>query len=551
MNLLCLAVLLSLTLASGARAALPAPDADNGGIVLPQGFRALVVADNLMAGRGGDNLRFLAIAPNGDLYAKTIRGGILALHDTHGDGRFDQRVEFGGGGGTGIAIRDGWLYTSSNDAVYRYRYNPGQLVPDGEPELIVSGLPDGKQHNAKAFTFDGEGRLLVEVGSPFNAYSEHDRSRGAKGMDATEFLKTHGGFWRFDANKTNQMLADGFHYSTGHRHSLAVAWHPVSQAFFMVMMGRDQLNTVDPEHYDDLDNAERVAEEMHLLREGVNLGWPYTYWDPFKKARMVAPEFGGDNQKRADPDKYDKPLIAFPAHWAPLQMTIYNGTQFPEKYRNGAFIAFHGSWNRAPRPQEGYNVCFVPFQSNGMPRGNYEVFASGFPGRENFTSTSAARYRPCGLCVGPDGSLYIGETEKGRIWRVIYTGETTPATATAAQPSAPAATPPPGSNSRGMILFAQLCATCHMVDGTGVANMQPPLLGSKVVKGDPALVIRAVLRGPNLVLPPDRPKFNNVMPPFNSLTDEQIADVLSYVREVFGGGASAITPAQVAQARAL
>jgi len=264
---------------------------------------------------------------------------------------------------------------------------------------------------------------------------------------------------------------------------------------------------------------------------------------------MVAPEFGGDNQKRAEADKYDKPLIVFPAHWAPLQMTIYNATQFPEKYRDGAFIAFHGSWNRAPRPQEGYNVCFVPFKSDGMPRGNYEVFASGFPGWSVFTSTGAAKYRPGGVAVGQDGSLYIGETEKGRIWRMIYTGETTPTTAAVAQPSAPVAKAPASSNTRGMTLFSQLCAQCHMPDGSGVPNMQPALMNSGVVKGDAALMIRAVLRGPNLVLPADRPKFNNVMPPFSSFNDEQIADVLSYVREVFGAGASAITPAEVVQAR--
>jgi glucose/arabinose dehydrogenase/cytochrome c5 len=532
-------------------AAAPVPDADNGGITLPIGFRALVVADNLVTTRRGDALRFIAVAPNGDVYAKTSRGGILALRDTDGDGRLDQKTEFGRGGGTGIALREGWLYHSSNSAVYRYKYRPGELVPQGEPELIVSGLPDEKgTHNAKSFTFDGDGRLLVEVGSPFNVYSEPDRQRGAKGMDATEFLKTHGGFWRFDSTKTNQTLADGFHFSTGHRHSLAVAWNPISRAFFMVQMGRDQLNTVDPEHYDALDNAERVAEEMHLLSEGVNLGWPYTYWDPHKRARMVAPEFGGDNVKRADPDKYDRPLIAFPAHWAPLQMAFYNGTQFPEKFRGGAFIAFHGSWNRAPQPQQGYNVTFVPFDTNGMPRGTHELFASGFPGREVFTSTAQARYRPGGVAVGPDGSLYISETDKGRIWRVLYTGETNAPTTIAALPAAVMAEAPASSNTRGRTLFTQVCAVCHMADGSGVPNMQPPLVGSGVVRGDPMLLVRATLKGAGAVLPPDRPKYGNTMPAFNGLTDDQIADTLSYVREVFGGGSSAVTPSQVKGARA-
>ena len=155
----------------------------------------------------------------------------------------------------------------------------------------------------------------------------------------------------------------------------------------------------------------------------MNLGWPYSYWDPYKKARMLSPEYGGDNRKHEDNPAYDKPIIGFPGHWAPLQMCLYDGTQFPEKYRNGMFLAFHGSWNRAPLPQAGYRVVFIPFDANGMPTGQYENFAMGFAGGDE-SNIRNARYRPCGVAVGPDGSLYISETEKGRIWRVIYTGET-------------------------------------------------------------------------------------------------------------------------------
>src|SRR6185436_16153618 len=289
---------------------------------------------------------------------------------------------------------------------------PGQLKPAGAPETIVTDLPSEEQHDSKAFAFDDAGRLYVEVGSPSNSLGDPDRAKGARGKDATEFLKTHGGFWRFDPGKPNQKEADGFHYSTGHRHIMAIAWNPVSKTFFTVMNGRDQLSTVDPGHYNDDDNAELPAEEMQVLREGSNFGWPYTYWDPIKKARMVAPEYGGDNRKRSDDPKFDAPLIGFPAHWAPLQMCLYDGTQFPEKYRGGMFLAFHGSWNRAPRPQAGYKVVFIPFDEEGMPTGKYENFAEGFPGVEYFTNTRDAKYRPCGAGAGPDGSLYISETEK-------------------------------------------------------------------------------------------------------------------------------------------
>jgi glucose/arabinose dehydrogenase len=546
--------ILAVTLTLGAQASkLPAPDPDNGGIVLPPGFRALVAADNLVvnrkAGNTNERLRGIAIAPNGDIYAKTANGPVFALRDTNGDGRIDQTQEFGpGDGGTHIAFHDGWLYHSSRTAVYRHKYTPGELVPAGEAQTIVMKLPAERDHAMKAFAFDDQGRMLVEIGSPYNVYSKPDRQLGAKGMDATEFLKTYGGFWRFDANKSNQAQADGARFSTGHRHSLSLAWHPVSKQFFMVQMGRDNLNVVDPVNYDALDNAERVAEVMHLVREGSNFGWPYSYWDPIKQLRMVAPEFGGDNRKRVEPDPYDKPVVVFPAHWAPLQMTIYTGAQFPEKYRNGAFVAFHGSWNRAPRPQGGYQVTFVPFDGQGMPTGAYETFADNFAGRPQFVSTSDALYRPAGVAVGPDGSLYITDTEKGRIWRVVYTGETaTAAPAASAAPSqAPTAAAAADDKSRGAQLYQQICAACHMPDGKGVPGLQPPLLGSAVVAGDPATLVRVLLHGPAQVLPADRPKYAVQMPPFASaFSDADIAETLTFVRRAFGNGAAAVTADQV------
>jgi glucose/arabinose dehydrogenase len=510
-------------------AALPVPDKDDGAIKLPPGFRALVVADDL------GPLRFMTVAANGDVYVKMQTVGIIALRDADGDGRGEIRAAFGTGGGTGIALRDGWLYSSTTTAVSRYKMTPGELVPKGEPELVVSGLPDENQHNSKSFAFDEAGLLYVEVGSPSNSYGSPDRAKGAKGQDPTEFLKTHGGFWRFDPNKPNQTQADGYHFSTGHRHILAVARNPVSKAFFVVMMGRDQLSTVAPEYYNDDDNAEAPAEEMHVLREGGSFGWPFTYFDPRKSARMLAPEFGGDNQKLAPAGKYPDPLVAFPAHWAPLQMAFYGGQQFPAKYKGGAFVAFHGSWNRAPRPQRGYNVAFVPFGASGMPSGGYEVFADGFAGKDEFTSTRDARFRPCGLAVGPDGSLYVADSEKGRIWR-IFDGYH-------------AAGREPGAGRYDVP--RSLRDVPHMADGSGVPNMQPALRGSGFLASDATTLIRLVLFGPDKVLPASRPRYENPMPELQGmLSDQQVADVLNYARRTFTGTTSAIEARDVATQRA-
>jgi len=412
------ALIASLLLAALARGALPAPDADNAGLILPPGFHALVVADKLKG------LRNMTVAANGDLYVKTAKDGIYGLRDTDGDGKADVIKEFGSGGGTGIALRGDWLYESTDDHVFRYKLTPGELIPAGEPERVIRDLPNKRQHSAKALAFGADGRLYVEVGSPSNAYGgKKDRALGATGEDPTEFLKTYGGYWSYDPDKLDQTQADGHHFSTGHRHSTTIALNPVNGKLFVAVHGRDQLNTVAPQFYTVQDNAENPAEVFHVLTDGANLGWPYTYWDPRAKQRKMNPEYGGDGKKLAEAGKYPDPLIGFPAHWAPMQLAFYPGTQFPAKYKNGAFLAFHGSWNRAPEPQKGYRVVFIPFDAQGMPTGDYETFADNFAGKTEIKSPNDADHRPNGVAVGPDGSLYVSDSAKGRVYRIIYTGK--------------------------------------------------------------------------------------------------------------------------------
>ena len=134
---------------------------------------------------------------------------------------------------------------------------------------------------------------------------------------------------------------------------------------------------------------------------------------------FLAPEYGGDGEKLGECADKLGPVADYPAHWAPNALTFYGGEAFPEAYRGGAFIAFHGSWNRSPEPQQGYNVVFQPF-SNGKPSGDYEIFADGFAGPRKEPGT--ARHRPSGVAVGADGALYVSDDTGGRVWRVVHGG---------------------------------------------------------------------------------------------------------------------------------
>ncbi len=399
----------------------PRPDPDNGGLVLPEGFAAFRVAEET------GPARHLAVAGNGDIYVamrNTGRGGgIAALRDTTGDGRADVVVYSGTLSGTGIKLRGDYLYFGSDTAVVRYPIKKGSLIPGPEFEMIAGGFPGEQQHAAKPFDFDQEGYMYVTVGAPSNACMEQLRTRGSPGLDPCPILDYAGGVWRFDANLHHQdQMKDGYRYATGIRHAVAISWNSPANRLYVVQHGRDQLHQLFPELYDQEAGAELPAEEFLMLTEGADFGWPYCYFDPFLGAKVLAPEYGGDGADRGRCTGKTDPIMVFPAHTAPNDLLFYTKSQFPEKYRHGAFIAFHGSWNRAPLPQEGYYVAFVPFDGE-LPSGEWEVFADGFSGRDPVLSPGDAEHRPMGLAMGPDGSLFVSDSRKGTIWRIMYTGE--------------------------------------------------------------------------------------------------------------------------------
>ncbi|MGH7504028.1 MAG: PQQ-dependent sugar dehydrogenase [Longimicrobiales bacterium] len=396
--------------------------ADNGGITLPAGFCASVFAD--LDGR----VRHVVVREDGAVFVSVAAGrdgnppgGVVAMRDTDADGVADVTERFGpANGGTGIDLRGETFYFATDDAVLRYQLPADVLTPASGPDTIVSGLPDDRSHTAHSIALSQDGaRIFVNIGSPTNSCQSEDRQAGVVGQDPCTQLDTRAGIWVFDANRTGQTQADGERFATGIRNAVAITIHPQNGTHYVAQHGRDNLFQNWPEYFDEVESAEMPGEEFLQVEQGDDFGWPYCFYNTHTDTKVLAPEYGGDGQEVGRcADKKD-PVYAFPGHWAPNDLLFYTGSMFPERYRNGVFFAFHGSWNRAPEPQGGYNVAFLPLQ-NGQPAGDHEIFANGFAGAT--VQPGEAAHRPTGLAQGPDGALYITDDQAGRVWRVVYTG---------------------------------------------------------------------------------------------------------------------------------
>jgi glucose/arabinose dehydrogenase len=386
---------------------------DNAGLTLPSGFCALVVAESLGPSR------HMVVLENGDVLVATAgpKGGVRLLRDTSGDGKADVVSSFGVGGGTGIAFAGEYLYFATNDAVVRWHWQIGQLSPTGAADTVVSHLTSMRQHAAKSIVVGSDGMLYVNIGAPSNSCQKVDRTPESPGQDPCPILDYAGGIWRFDPRRGGQSQSDGQRFATGLRNAVALAVDPETRAVFAAQHGRDQLAANWPKLYNDQQSAELPAEVVFRLEAGGDYGWPYCYYDWRRRQNVLQPEYGGDGKTQGRCDAAPRPVVAFPGHWAPDGMTFYNSRHFPLKYRGGLFIAFHGSWNRAPLPQAGYKVMFVPV-TRGVATGPAEVFADGFAGKD--MTPNGAHYRPTGLAVGPDGSLYVASDQgEGAVFRIV------------------------------------------------------------------------------------------------------------------------------------
>ena len=409
-------------------------DPDNGGITLPPGFCAVVVADLVDAGRPA-LARHMAVTPTGDVFVainsprnNNPTFGIIGLRDTDGDGRADEQSRFSPGlGGSGIAWGQASLYLGANDRVLRFRLPAGRLTPVGGPEVVVSGLPNTGDHISKTVVLSGTHTLFVNIGSASNACQVANRQAQSPGVFPCPELPIRAGVWTFDARGTNQTQADGEHYATGLRNMVALAVNPRNNELYGVQHGRDMLFENWPQFFTVEEDAVLPSEELVRITRGSDNGWPYCYFDAvFEHRKVLAPEYGGNGQLVSGGPgincaSYNQPLVNFGAHWAPNGLHFYSGNQFPARYRGGAFVAFHGGFDRAPLPNEGYQVQFVPFGQNGSPSGPAETFADGFAGSTG-PLPATARHRPVGVTEGPDGSLYVSDDRGGRIWRIVYIG---------------------------------------------------------------------------------------------------------------------------------
>lgn len=522
-----------------------------GELMLPPGFVSTIVFE------GTGEARELVIRSDGDMFVglSGIQDGpvILGLRDEDGDHVID-RVEPFFNLTTPLEQKvprvhiryfNEFLYAITNEQLVRMQIPMGELRPTEDQQIVVDQIPYQSSHRGRTISIAPDGWVYVNIGAPSNACQDPPKTYKVPGVDPCPELEQHAGIWRWRGDVLHQSRADGERYATGIRNSIAQTWDAVYDGLYVGQMGRDRLDSLWPDLFTPEQNAELPAEEFLRVERGQNFGWPYCYYDAFQDRRVLAPEYGGDGKIIGRCSEFADPLLTFPAHHSPSSIAFYHSDAFPEHYRGGAFVALKGSWNRAPLPQDGYIVGFVPF-ADGEPSGGWELFADGFKGFDTLFERDNAVYRPQSVAVHPDGSIYVLDNNQGRIWRIDYLGDSAPVSVVAeAWPDSDRRLLVESSHGPGEKIYLQYCATCHQTSGAGVPGEFPPLTGTDWVAGDKGRLIRAVLHGMQGPLVINGNRYDEVMPAHGFLDDDDIASMLTYIRSEFGGGASPVHESEV------
>jgi glucose/arabinose dehydrogenase len=373
--------------------------------VAPPGFRVDLFASNL------HDPRALRIAPNGDVFVvESAPGRIRVLRGREGQaGRTDEVFASGLDQPFGIAFYPlgsdpQWLYVANTGSVVRYPYRNGDINAAGPAEPVVSDLPHTAGHGVQrghitrdiAFSNDGQ-QMFVSVGSESNV-GEGMGKRDPASIARWETEHGLGSAWGEETERAAVLVFDPAGrnrrlFATGLRNCVCLAVHPITGDLWCSTNERDELG-------DDL-----VPDYVTRVRDGAFYGWPWYY--------LGANEDPRHRGTRPDlKEKITVPDVLIQAHSASMRMVFYGASQFPAEYHGDAFVAQHGSWNRAKRT--GYKIVRVRLK-DGVPTGEYDDFSTGF-----IVNDASVWGRPVGVAVAKDGALLISEDANGTIWSISY-----------------------------------------------------------------------------------------------------------------------------------
>ncbi len=318
--------------------------------------------------------RYMIVGPRGEILLSQMEAGVVTVirDGERRDILNDLNAPYG------LALHERWLYVAETDSVKRYPYDAGRMVAGRGEEVIDLAAYSGG-HSTRTVVFDPEQeKLYLSVGSASNV------SAGEPPLRATVS--------RYDPDGSGQEI-----YASGLRNAVGLGFNPVTGDLWATAHERDGLG-------DDL-----VPDYLTRVEEGGFYGWPYAYIGPHEEPRRK-----GEAPELVARTLYPNVLLG--GHVGAMDLLFYTGAQFPERYRNGCFVALHGSWNRSQRA--GQTIVFVPF-ADGKPSSGPEDFLTGWMLGEDRREVWG---RPVGLLQLPDGSLLVSDDGAGKIWRVSYSG---------------------------------------------------------------------------------------------------------------------------------